>query len=429
MKKLRPNKYFATLIVVAMFGLIFASFTTNSEAAEIDDLRAKIEDRNAKIKAIEEEIAKYEIELAKTAGESLTLQNTIKSLNTARNKYLQDIKLTENKIAGLNLEIKKISYSIEDKESKIDQSSSAMAESIRKINELSGTSLFATVLKYNKLSDYFNGMSRLEDLQTGLKESIEELTDLKSSLEKDKGEAEKGKSLLISYSSDLKDQKKIIENNKAEKDRLLAITKNKEAEYKRLIDEKNANKRQFENELYLYESELKIKIDPSLIPTAGKGVLAWPLDSVYITQQFGKTVDAQRLYVSGSHSGTDFRASVGTKVKAVLSGTVWATGDTDLTCRNASYGKWVLIKHANGLSSLYAHLDVISVQPGQSLITGEKIGYSGNTGYSTGPHLHLTIFATQGTRVGTLPSSACRGKSYTIPVADPKAYLNPTDYF
>lgn len=426
---MKYHKYFATLILLLAFGLLFAFFYNGALASEIDDLRAKIEDRNIKIQAIEAEIAKYQQELAKTAGESLSLQNTIKTLNISRNKYLQEIKLTESKIANLNLEIKKISYSIEDKESKIDQSNDAISESIRKINELTSEPLFATVLKYNKLSDYFGGVSNLESLQVSLKESIQALLNLKNSLEKDKNKAEKGKSLLLSYNSDLKDQKKIVENNKAEKDHLLIITKNKEAEYKKLIEEKIVNKKQFENELYLYESELKIKIDPSLIPSAGKGVLAWPLDSIYITQKFGKTIEAKTLYVSGSHSGVDFRAPVGTKIKAVLSGVVEAIGDTDKTCPNASYGKWVLVKHSNGLSSLYAHLDVISVNNGESLITGDKIGYSGNTGYSTGPHLHLTIFATQGMKIGSLPSSSCRGKIYTIPVADPKAYLNPLDYF
>ncbi|MEK7120786.1 MAG: peptidoglycan DD-metalloendopeptidase family protein [Patescibacteria group bacterium] len=427
MKFLRPYKYFATLAVILTLAFFFVISSTN--ASEIDDLRARIEDRNNKIQAIEAEITKYQQELAKTEGESLTLQNTIKSLNISRNKYLQEIKLTENKIQALGLEIKKISYNIEDKESKIEQSSDAIALSIRKINEITGESLFATVLKYNKLSDYFGGVSDLETLQKGLGDAIKALSSLKDALEKDKDKAEVGKSLLISYNDDLKDQKKIVENNKAEKNRLLAMTKNKEAAYKKLIEEKVANKKQFENELFLYESELKIKIDPSLIPSAGKGVLFWPLDLIYITQRFGKTVDAKILYVSGSHSGVDFRASIGTKVKSVLSGTVEATGDTDKTCPNASYGKWVLLKHANGLSSLYAHLDIISVSKGESLITGDKVGYSGNTGYSTGPHLHLTIFATQGMKIGSLPSSSCKGAIYTIPVADPKAYLNPLDYF
>jgi murein DD-endopeptidase MepM/ murein hydrolase activator NlpD len=428
MKQIPINhKYVATLI---LFGVFFAtSYLGNVSASEIDDLRAQIESRNKMIQGIEAEIAKYQIELDKTAGQSKTLQNAIKALNLSRDKYLREIKLTENKIAAKNLEISKLSNEISDKEQKLNISSQAVMETLRRFNELDGDSMVAIMLRHNQLSDYFSAVDSMQKLQDKLHQSIISLAELKQSLEGTKIQAEKNKKTLLSYKTDLSDQKKIIDNNKAEKDQLLQITKNKEAEYQKLIQEKLENKKQFENELFLFESQLKIKIDPTLIPSAGRGILSWPLDSVTVTQQFGKTVDAARLYVSGTHSGTDFRASVGTKVKAVLSGVVEATGDTDQTCSNASYGKWVLVKHTNGLSSLYAHLDLIGVSKGQVVATGEKVGYSGNTGYSTGPHLHLGLYASQGVRVSSLPSNACKGAVYTIPVADPKAYLDPMAYF
>lgn len=420
-------KYWVALI---LFGVLFASsYLGSASASEIDDLRAQIESRNKMIQGIEAEIAKYQIELDKTAGQSKTLQNAIKALNLSRDKYLKEIKLTENKIAAKNLEIGKLSNEISDKEEKLNISSQAVMETLRKFNELDGDSMVAIMLRHNKLSDYFSAVDSMQRLQDKLHESIISLAELKQSLEGSRVQAEKNKQTLLSYKTDLSDQKKIVDNNKAEKDRLLQITKNKEAEYQKLIQEKLANKKQFENELFLFESQLKIKIDPTLLPSAGRGVLSWPLDSVTVTQQFGRTADSGRLYVSGTHSGTDFRASIGTKVKAVLSGVVEATGDTDLACPNASYGKWALVKHANGLSSLYAHLDLISVSKGQVVATGEKVGYSGNTGYSTGPHLHLGLYASQGVRVSNLPSNACMGAIYTIPVADPKAYLDPMAYF
>jgi murein DD-endopeptidase MepM/ murein hydrolase activator NlpD len=420
-------KYFTTLLLVLALVLV-SSVLNTSEASEIDQLKAQISDRNNKISEIEAEIAKFEKELAKTSGEAKTLRNAIDTLNVARNKYLRDIQLTEAKIHNTSLEINEIIAEIADKEEKIIMTSKAAAESIRRINEMSSDSLLATVLRHNKLSEYFESVSSLEKVQGSLSSTITSLSELKISLEDARNKAEQGRQSLVVYKEDLSGQKQVIENNKAEQDRLLKITQNKEAEYQRLLNEKIANKKQFESELFQFEAQLKIKIDPGLIPAAGKGVLSWPLDSIHITQRFGRTVDAQTLYVSGSHSGVDFRAAVGTRVKAVLSGVVEGVGNTDLSCPNASYGKWVLIRHANGLSSLYAHLDVISVSKGQVVTTGDRIGFSGNTGYSTGPHLHLTIFASQGVKIGSLPSRACAGAVYTIPLADTKAYLDPLSY-
>ncbi|MEK9183687.1 MAG: M23 family metallopeptidase, partial [Patescibacteria group bacterium] len=110
-----------------------------------------------------------------------------------------------------------------------------------------------------------------------------------------------------------------------------------------------------------------------------------------------------------------------------LSGVVEDIGNTDTIKGCYSYGKWALIRHSNGLSTLYAHLSLIKVKKGQNVAMGETVGYSGSTGYATGPHLHFTVYATQGVKVIKFENSVnCRNA--VIPVADKKAYLNPLSY-
>lgn len=86
------------------------------------------------------------------------------------------------------------------------------------------------------------------------------------------------------------------------------------------------------------------------------------------------------------HSGIDFRTPEGTPVNAVMSGVVSETGKDRF-----GYGNKVLITHGGGYESLYAHLAEIDVKPGDKVTTDSVIGKSGNTGRSTGPHLHLEI--------------------------------------
>ena len=93
---------------------------------------------------------------------------------------------------------------------------------------------------------------------------------------------------------------------------------------------------------------------------------------------------------------------------------------------NCQYGKWVLIEHPNGLATLYAHLSSVSVQKSATVVTGQVIGFSGNTGYATGPHLHLGVYLADAL---SFQQYTCWNKSVvTIPVAPPAAYLNPLSY-
>ncbi|MEU4125715.1 M23 family metallopeptidase [Streptomyces virginiae] len=94
---------------------------------------------------------------------------------------------------------------------------------------------------------------------------------------------------------------------------------------------------------------------------------------------------AGAMWSSGYHTGVDFIAAMGTSVKAVGAGTVVSAG------WSGAYGNEVVIRHADGKYSQYAHLSQLSVSSGQSVTAGQSIGLSGSTGNSTGPHLHFEI--------------------------------------
>lgn len=122
----------------------------------------------------------------------------------------------------------------------------------------------------------------------------------------------------------------------------------------------------------------------------GEVLFNWPLAA--------HTITAGWYYSDGKlHRAIDLRAAVGTPVYAAEDGTVdWVQAwDGRSTSGNQSYGNLVRIRHAdyNGgkLQTLYAHLQRVTVKNGQAVREGEVIGYSGNTGNSTGPHLHFEV--------------------------------------
>ncbi|MCX5404134.1 M23 family metallopeptidase [Streptomyces sp. NBC_00335] len=105
-----------------------------------------------------------------------------------------------------------------------------------------------------------------------------------------------------------------------------------------------------------------------------------PLDNTYVSTQYHA---GGGMWSSGSHTGIDFHAASGTEVHAVGLGTVVEAG------YGGAYGNNVVIKHADGTYTQYGHMSSLSVSVGQQVTPGQKIGLSGSTGNSSGPHLHF----------------------------------------
>ncbi len=105
-----------------------------------------------------------------------------------------------------------------------------------------------------------------------------------------------------------------------------------------------------------------------------------------LTSGFGYRLDPF-TGIRRMHYGIDLANDVGTPVRATMGGTVAVTGN-----QIRGYGKYVVVKHKYGFQSLYGHLDSIGVRQGQYVSQGQQLGTIGNTGRSTGPHLHFAIY-------------------------------------
>ena len=142
---------------------------------------------------------------------------------------------------------------------------------------------------------------------------------------------------------------------------------------------------------------LSEEMRPSLLALCGgiavaDGELCWPLPGhTYISCHFGE-VDA---FGNAGHRGTDIPAPEGTPILAAHSGTVLVSGWND------SYGNQVLLDNGAGLSTRYAHMTQTAVTAGEAVTAGQVIGYVGNTGDSTGFHLHFEVMQ-NGVRVNPM---------------------------
>ncbi|MCX5195834.1 M23 family metallopeptidase [Streptomyces sp. NBC_00249] len=124
-------------------------------------------------------------------------------------------------------------------------------------------------------------------------------------------------------------------------------------------------------------------------PAAKAALWTKPVERYTLSATFGKGGSMW----SHKHSGQDFAVPVGTPVQAAAAGTVVKAGPNG-GGDGPAYGNAVVIKHANNTYSQYAHLSKIQVKIGQKVSVDQQIALSGNTGNSSGPHLHFEIRTT-----------------------------------
>jgi murein DD-endopeptidase MepM/ murein hydrolase activator NlpD len=428
---LQKNILKATLCILVGVFVLVPTLTTLAQTEE--ELQSKIEEQNQAIAEIQAEIEKYQKELDAVSGQSQSLKNTISQLSLTEKKLSANVRSTEAKIKSTTSTIQKLSHNISTTTTEINTHRSALKETFRKIRETDDQPFISLFFTKENVTDVANELHEFEQLHNVLGTKTTELLDAKNNLVliKDKQETEAEK--LVRLKAGIQSEKSAIEDTKKEKSVLLSATQKKETVYQTLIEEKNKLKEEYESDLQQYESELAFVLDPNSIPASGDRVLSWPLDYVYITQPFGFTSSSAKLYgyrtgsYKGKHAGVDFRAN-NDKVYAMATGTVIGIGNTDTVCKNASLGKWVLIKYDNGLTSTYAHLSKVLTKEGARVNTKTVVAYSGNTGYSTAPHLHVALAPSDAVTIETWPSKGCKNKMYTTPIVAGSTYFDPLDY-
>lgn len=418
---------------IVIFLIIFFLFSRQANAEEALEIKEKIKDTAIRIEQLEKDIRAYKNEVLEISHERESLSGVVKQIDAEHKKISGEVHLTEEKISLTDLEISDLQNTIFTLEDDIETNKGAISLSLRRVRQIEEETFIERIITSNSLGGFLKLIDQIALAQVALHDSVKNLESKKNDLTEKWLNTNEKKEQLASLREEIEYRREIAARQKYEKEVLLKETKQKEDTYKKILDEKLRLQQEFEDELFQYESELKFLSDPTLLPARGSQVLSWPVDDVLITQRFGVTSDSARLYLSGSHSGTDFRGN-GDPVYAMADGIVLGVGDTDIACRGASFGKWVLIKYNNNLASTYGHLSTYTVRSGQTVRRGEVVGYSGSTGRVTGPHLHVSLYAGIDA-VGETPvkvegkeSIACKGKILVQPRAPRESYLDLLDY-
>ncbi len=329
----------------------------------IDDTNNKIDEKKSSIEEINSQIEKLDKELSVAMNELADINKKLDDVTNELNKAEDDlVKATKEK----------------------EEQNDTLQERVRYMYEYGTVSYFDTLLNAKSFSDLINRIEYLNiihkydtDLYDTLAQKEKEIQELTETIKSRKSQIE----VLQKTATEKRDE---LQANVDQKE---ALNQKIQADVNLLehqLDELDQANKDVES---MIQAEIKKQQEAGgggMNTTYTGGKLMWPSDTTRITSNFGYRIHpitgAKKL-----HAGVDIGVPVGTNVYAAESGKVITAGWVQ------GYGNCVIIMHDNGLTTLYGHLSSYATSVGQRVNRGDLIAYSGNSGNSTGPHLHFEV--------------------------------------
>ena len=394
------------LIVVLQTTSVFAATNTvlNSQKSENDK---KITEKQSNLEDVKEEKSET--------------QQQVNDLSSKISEYQSQIDELDSKIGDLNSKIEEAQNQLQQKQEDYEKNKKLAEERLVVMQEEGDTSYLDFILKSSSLTDMISNFYLSSEVANADIELINKIDNEKKEVEKAKTELEDSKRDLDTSKAEKQGVSTQLQATKNEKSAQVAKLSDDQKQIEEELDELQEANKQIQKEINANVAKYQAQIaalnkknnsssknnssnnsgnsgNSGNYNGGGSGVLARPVASGSIT--------AGMYYPSGSYHGAiDYGVPAGTPVYAAADGVVIKTANL-----TTSYGTYVVIQHANGLQTWYAHgtSGSICVSEGQTVSRGQQIMKSGNSGHSTGAHLHFEV------RVAPYNYNTCR--------------VNPTNY-
>lgn len=378
-----------TLLTLAAAGSVRPAYAAKTaaeleeeqrKAAQIAALEQKKKEQQEKLKELEKQIAE-----AKAKKEDVMVT---KNLLDQRNQLLlEQIDDTQNQIDDAAAQIAR--YELLEQEQY-----ELFCQQVRSEEERGSLSYLSVLFKATSMADLLNRMEFVNEVAEYNKTLIAAMKETRENIKAEKTEMEAKEAQLGEQQDEL--QGKLDETTKL---------MNEYAADQKALERMHAAEEKAADEI---DAQIARLIADSDVVPGSEGFI-WPVStSKMISSPIGSRV-APGGFGSTNHKGVDI-CNVGytSSVYATKSGRVLLTNSSGW---GGGYGNYVVIDHGGGLTTLYAHMSVVKVSPGDTVSQGTVIGVTGNTGASTGPHLHYEVRTT----------TIVNGKSVTV-------YQNPLNY-
>ena len=384
------------ILFCGQISYILAEESANHLVQEISELDKQMEQKRKEVEALKKKSEEYKRNIESAKRKTVSLETELAIIANRIAKTEIDVEAAQKSIEQIEIEIKNLELQIDEKEKNINHNKERLANILRRINKNDQSDYLQIIITKESFSEVFDQIQYVKDLQSDLQGALNKIKDEKNDLEKKEGERrarqeeeKKNKDDLVKLQESLKEQTNV-------KEVLLSEAFASEKKFQNWLLQAKYEQAQINSEIYSIEKNIRQKLEQSDDAfsenqgISGEIALSWPVDpSRGITALFHDPDYPYRNIFE--HPAIDLRAYQGTPVKAAAPGYVARVKNGGRT--GYSY---VMIIHANNVSTVYGHLSRIDVQEDTYVIRGQVIGLSGGAPgtsgagrFSTGPHLHF----------------------------------------
>ncbi len=322
MKKSGAFLFGTAVVLVASFVFGTGAFLPRQVLADFDCLTlspgASSEQRQYcqnQVNQLEAELKELNNQLAQQKNQSGSLAGDIKVLQTKIAAKTAEIKSKNIKISQLSDSISEKKASIVSLSEKIETQKESLAQLIRKTNEMDFTTTSHFLLSGDTLSDFYEDVSRYDTLKSKVKSSVDSINTIKGVTEQKKTELEKEQDKAVDEKQNLIQVQKGIQQDQATQKQLLAISKNKEAQYQKVIAEQQAKVAQIKSKLFsLAGGSQSIRFDVAL-QYANEASQKTGIDPAFLlaelTQESNLGSNVGKCYISDTSSGRGVNVNSG----------------------------------------------------------------------------------------------------------------------
>lgn len=384
-----------------------------------DPAKEALDDRYDELQDLAKKEQRYRDILDLKQKEKAVIAAQINRIDSESAQIEQNIKKNEEDIATLEQETDRIRNEITQKEQLIIIQKAVLSQFLReRYQDFTSDAIQQSAFLRLLDSDATIHDDRLSHASASLSDYVTQIYNAQEALKADQSDLEKRSQEIRDAKYQLEQRNEHLESSRNYKSVLATQVAVDESKYQNRLDKVLQEQLAIQQEITDLANNQVGNFSLADLPSRSKAGFAIPVEKPYVvTQGYGKTSFSSN-YKGGLHNGIDYAARGNYDILAVADGTVKATGDMG----KYGYGRWVAIDHGNGLVTLYGHFSSVKASQGKKVKKGDKIGTMGSTGFSTGTHLHFSVFAAK--TFGITESSAV--KNVFIPngaTVNPNVYL------